>query len=276
MESRFLWVIVVPINGGSKAVNGAFYIGAVGLDSQQRALDTLANNIANINTPTFKRSDMRFTEIMASRVNELDAPQLNRSEQTVPGGVVSEAEFLLFEQGQLQSTGRSTDLAINGPGFIELLGPSGQTYLWRGGSLKVNSDGQLAASNGMALRALITVPNDVSEVEINSSGEVRGVIAGDQQPVDLGQISLVRIDHASQLQRLDGGLYSLEDGVPIKEAVPGEDGIGLLVQGSIEGSNVALNEEMAQMMIVQRAFASNAQLLQAADQMMAITNSLRR
>lgn len=257
-------------------MNGAFYVGAVGLDSQQRALDTIANNIANINTPTFKRSDMRFTEIMASRMNEVDAPTLSRSEQMVPAGVVSEPEFLLFEQGQLRQTGRATDIAIDGAGFIELLGPSGQTMLWRGGSIKVNSDGMLATSNNMTLRAMISIPDDVIEMRIDNSGAVKGTVSSAQGEVDLGQINLVKIDDASQLQRLDGGLYKVEQGASIRDTAPGEDGSGLIVQGSIEGSNVELNQEMVQMMLVQRAFSSNAQILQAADQLMAITNGLRR
>jgi len=257
-------------------MNGAFYVGAIGLDSQQRALDNIANNIANINTPTFKRSDMRFSEIMSTQINDLDAPLLQQSQQTVPAGVISEAEFLLFEQGQLRPTGQPNDLAVDGPGFIELLGPSGQIMLWRGGTLKVNEDGMLAATNGMALRALIAVPDDVTEMRIASDGNVTGLTDSGQNTVDIGQINLVKIDDASQLQRLDGGLYSVQDGVPLRESMPGEDGSGLLVQGSIEGSNVQLTEEMVQMMLVQRAFASNAQVLQAADQLMSITNGLRR
>lgn len=257
-------------------MNGAFYVGAVGLDSQQRALDNIANNIANISTPSFKRSDMRFTEIMASRLNEIDAPTVDRSQQMVPAGVVSRPEFRMLDQGDLRETGRSGDVAINGAGFIELLGPSGQVLLWRGGSLKVNAEGMLAASNDMPLRASISIPADITDFRIATNGRVFGVVPDQGTEIEMGQINLVRLDDSTGVERLDGGLYALGSGTAMTDVEPGEDGAGLLVQGSIEGSNVDLATEMVQLTLVQRAFASNAQILQAADQLMAITNGLRR
>lgn len=257
-------------------MNGAFYVGAIGLDSQQRALDNIANNIANINTPAFKRSDMRFTELMASRINEIDVPTVNRSEQMVPAGVLSKPEFRMLDQGDLRETGRAGDIAINGAGFIELLGPSGQVLLWRGGSLKVNDEGMLSASNDMPLRASITMPADATDFRISSDGRVFGTIANQGSEIELGQINLIKLDDTIGVERLDGGLYALTNGAKATESRPGEEGVGLLVQGSIESSNVDLTTEMVQLTLVQRAFASNAQILQAADQLMAITNGLRR
>ncbi|MEO1045911.1 MAG: flagellar hook-basal body protein [Pseudomonadota bacterium] len=257
-------------------MNGAFYIGSVGLDAQQRALDIIANNIANVNTSTFKRSDVRFAEIMSIRMQQPDALQLRDTATSAAGGVMASERFQLFSQGQIRPTGRATDLAIDGAGFIELLGAAGQTTLWRGGSLQINDEGFLTAENGMVLRDRIAVPDGVMAVQIASDGSVSAIMGNGEQPVPLGEIGLVTVSDAAQLERHDGGYYVPVEGARIDTGLAGENGNGLFVQGAVEGSNVELSEEMVEMMLVQRAFASNAQIVQAADQMMGIANSLRR
>lgn len=256
-------------------MNGAFHIAATGLGAQQRALDTVANNVSNINTPAFKRSTVRFSEVLATRPDPDRVRADLGASLITTAGVRSDAVFLIEEQGRLRSTGRSMDLAIDGAGFVELLGPNGQTLLWRGGGLKVNEDGQLASETGLALRAGISVPIDATAIEIAADGIVRAR-GSDGETVELGQILLVRLDDASAAQRLDGGLYRVADGARTTEARPGEDGVGLLVQGAIEGSTVELTAEMVQLMLVQRAYAANAQIVQAADQLMALANGLKR
>lgn len=255
-------------------MSDAFYVGAVGLQTQQRALDGIANNIANVNTPAFKRSQLRFADVVATRLDpEAAAAQLTPE---ALAGVALDSQFMINEQGEIERTGQAMDLAIEGAGFIELMGPGGQTLLWRGGGLRVNDDGLLATAKGMALRAGITVPTDASAIQIGADGVVRATLPDSADPVELGQIGLVRFEDPSAVERLDGGLYRLRDGATTLEAQPGEDGAGLLVQGAIERSNVALTDEMVRLMLVQRAYAANAQIVQAADQMMAIANGLRR
>ncbi len=258
-------------------MSDAFYVGAVGLQAQQRALDGIANNIANVNTPAFKRSQMRFSDMVAAR-SDTDAATATQAQTTsVAAGVTLDAQFMLNEQGELNHTGQPMDLAIDGHGFIELMGPGGQTLLWRGGTLKVNEDGMLGTSRGLALRAAITVPTDATAIQIGSDGIVRATVSDRSDPVELGQIQLVKFDDPGGVDRLDGGLYRIrEGGAPLTDAVPGEDGTGLLVQGAIEQSNVTLTDEMVRLMLVQRAYAANAQIVQAADQLMAIANGLRR
>ena len=112
-------------------MSGAFYIGAVGLESQQQALDIIANNIANLNTPAFKRSQVRFSEVMASQADIAQEPQTDQANRMRPAGAVARSEFMMMEQGDLRRTGKPLDIAIEGSGYIELLGPSGQSYLWR-------------------------------------------------------------------------------------------------------------------------------------------------
>jgi flagellar basal-body rod protein FlgG len=134
----------------------------------------------------------------------------------------------------------------------------------------------LATDGGQALRAAISVPADASALTIASDGTVRATVPNSSDAVELGQITLARLDDATGVEALDGGLYRVSDDTKLVTATPGEDGTGIFAQGSIERSNVSLNDEMVQLMLVQRAYAANAQIVQAADQLMAIANGLRR
>lgn len=257
-------------------MSGAFYISAVGLDAQQKALDTIANNISNINTAGFKRTEVRFTEMLASQPDDGVARADLWAAAITSAGVRSDPLHLLNEQGQLESSGSQLDLAINGAGFIELMGPGGQTLLWRGGALKLDDQGRLMTAAGHELKAGITLPADVTAIEIGSDGIVRAKTAKAEELVEVGQIMLVRVEDPTQVERLDGGLYHVKDSAQLDGATPGEDGLGILIQGSIERSTVELNQEMVDLLMVQRAYAANAQVVQAADQLMGLANGLRR
>lgn len=257
-------------------MSGAFHVGAVGMQAQQRALDTIANNISNVNTPAFKRNDVRFAEVVLDRV--VNGPQqpgapVDRGQLS---GVQAVAAPMLIEQGELQQSGQALDLAVEGAGFIELLGPAGQTMLWRGGRLRVLDDGSLASANGMPLKAGITIPSDAVSMSIARDGTVSAVTDDTGTAIELGQIMLVKMTDDGAVSRLDGGIYQMEDSGTLTDGVPGEDGLGALVQGSIERSTVTFNDEMIQMLLVQRAYAANAQVVQAADQLLGIANNLRR
>jgi flagellar basal-body rod protein FlgG len=257
-------------------MNGAFYIGAVGLDAQQKALDTLANNISNINTSGFKRSEVRFTEMLASQPDD-GTPRADLSASPITSsGVRSDLMHLLNEQGNVESTGNPMDLAISGNGFIELMGANGETLLWRGGPLKVGEEGRLMTASGHELKANISLPADATGIEIGSDGVVRAKMGSGQDPVEIGQIMLVKLEDPGAVEAVDGGLYRAPAGVQLTDAKPGEDGLGTLVQGSLERSTVELNQEMVEMLMVQRAYAANAQVVQAADQFMALANNLRK
>jgi flagellar basal-body rod protein FlgG len=257
-------------------VNGAFEVGAVALRAEQKALELLANNIANVNTPAFKRSDARFATIMANQMQADGtlAPPASGS-VTDSGGVRLAPHAMLFAQGAIRSTGNPLDLAIDGQGFIELMGPAGQALLWRGGPLRVNEDGALATQDGAPLRAGIVVPADATALRISPEGVVSAQTSGDET-VELGQIALVRAGNEDALEQLDGGLLRVTNDTRLTDALPGEDGTGLLVQGALEGSNVELTDEMVQLLVIQRAFAANAQTIQTADQIAAITNNLKK
>lgn len=256
-------------------MNGAFELAAISLQAQQRALDVIANNVANVNTNTFKRSDVSFSEVIAAEVSS-ETVRAGLSVEPTLSGVAATVRLDLDEQGELQRTGRALDVAVEGRGFIALMGPGGQTLLWRGGSLNVGEDGALVAANGLALRTSISVPLDATAIEIGADGVVRARSGDDAESAEIGRLMLVRVDDSRGLERLDGGLYRVADGAEVSETIPGEDGAGVFVQGALERSNVDLNREMVQLLIVQRAYAASAQVVQAADQLMAITNGLRR
>lgn len=253
-------------------MNGAFYIGATGLRAQERALGVTANNITNMNTPGFKRSQIRFGELMSPQ--QADSLQLGRLGGA--SGVAALETLSVFDQGELRATGSTMDLGIEGEGFLEVLGPEGQGLLWRGGTLTVNPDGLLATADGLPLRALVTVPDGATQLRISGGGVVTAVLGGDESATELGRLDLASIANPESLAVLGGGLYRPEASARVSTLVPGEEGAGLFVQGSIEASNVSLSNEMVQMMLMQRAYAASAQALQAGDQLMGIANGLRR
>lgn len=254
-------------------MNGAFEVSGAGLVSQQQALDAIASNIANINTPGFKRAEVTFSDILARQAD----PDNVRADLLAPAqaaSVSARISIALDEQGLIEPTGHALDLAINGRGFIELLGSRGETLLWRGGRLSVQPDGALATSDGVPLRAMISVPEGVTALTIGADGVVRATAEDAEAPLELGRIDLVDVADAADIERLDGGLYRLRDDARAEPLLANE--AGAFVQGAIERSNVDLNAEMVRLMIVQRAYAANAQIVQAADQLMAIANGLRK
>lgn len=250
-------------------MNGAFYIGATGLRAQERALGVTANNITNLNTSGFKRSQVRFGELMspASADGRISG---------LASGVAALESSAVFDQGDLRATGSAMDLGIQGEGFIEVLGADGQTLLWRGGTLSVGVDGLLSTADGLPLRALVTVPEGAANLTIAADGTVSARLGGETTATELGRIDLVTVRDTSALEILSGGLLRADAAEAGATFVPGEGGMGSIVQGSIEASNVALSNEMVTLMMMQRAYAASAQALQAGDQLMSIANGLRR
>ena len=265
-------------------MNNAFYIGATALEANQRAVDVLAANIANANSTAYKRSEVQFSELMNANPtdpSEIVAEPFATSIDQEPGGVQGQTSSRIFDQGPLNMTGRSSDIAINGDGFFELLGPSGQLMLWRGGTLEVNADGYLAATNGYPLKQLISVPDNAGPLQISTDGKVSAVIGNASTISELGQIGLAHVRDTSELTSLGAGLYSAESKrdplgtTNVISTVAGQDGAGVIVQGAQEASNVSLTTEMTNLLLTQRTYSANAQVVQAADQLMGLANSLR-
>ncbi|MEP0391777.1 MAG: flagellar hook basal-body protein [Erythrobacter sp.] len=257
-------------------MNGAYEVGAVALRAHQRALETHANNVANINTPSFKRAEVQFSEIVTTQGNPTsENERLAQQSAAQNGGVRMTTRTMFSDHGELQATGSSLDIAIDGSGFIELMGPDGESLLWRGGKLEIDRDRFLAAQGLAPLQAMISVPEDARSLWIEIDGTVQAEIE-DGELLDIGQIMLVRQQSDDDLIPMGTGQYRMAENARLLDGVPGEDGAGFIRQGMIEQSNVEMTEAMVEMLILQRAFAASAQVIQTADQVASITNSLSR
>lgn len=257
-------------------MNNVFHIGATGLKAQQSAVDVVANNVANINTPAFKRNTVAFSEMVGARPAAAGAAQDTPAVEAGLGVTVASTPKVL-EQGELRKTDNPLDVAIRGPGFIELMAPGGQTLLWRGGGLRVNGDGFLAAANGLPLKGSISVPRETNALLIAENGQVFSVASGQGRPQSIGQIELTAVADPRALTAMGDGLYRIEDPLAdISRGMPGDGSLGLVAQGYLESSNVRMVDEMVTMMLMQRAYSANARVIQLADEMMNTINQLRR
>lgn len=257
-------------------MNEAFEVGAVALRAQQRALETHANNVANLNTPGFKRAEVRFSEVISTTSDPIsENERIARQSTGRNGGVRMATRLMLSDFGDLQATNSQLDIAIEGAGFIELLGKGGRSVLWRGGRLEVGRDSYLSAQGSLPLRAMILVPEDATELKVDTDGNVSASLEDGEQ-IDIGQIMLVRPETDSDLSALGAGQYKISDEALMRHGVPGEDGFGLVRQGMMEMSNVEMTQTMVDMLVLQRAYAANAQVIQAADQVASIANNLNR
>lgn len=257
-------------------MSGALEVAAIGMQAQQRALDTIANNISNVNTPAFKRSELRFSELVGGLATADEAQPTVAARRDQVAGVGWQTLPMVDRQGMLEVTGNSRDLAIDGNGFVELLGPSGRTLLWRGGTLRVLDDGTLSSAAGYPLKAGINLPAEATALRIGRDGKVYAVLPESQGETEIGQIRLAKPSDMTSIERLEGGVFAVSDEAALRDGDPGQDGLGVLVQSSLERSNVDLNTEMVGLLISQRAYAANAQVLRAADELYGIANGLRR
>lgn len=256
-------------------MNGAFYVGATGLQAQQRALDVIANNISNINTNGFKRSEIRFSELVSQDTKPVATESLPLRSPESLAGVQARTAVRVYEQGDLRETGQPLDFAVSGDGFVETLGPNGEIWLWRGGTLRINADRLLETESGLLLKAMIEVPEDSIGLVISRDGLISSVAAGSEDRVELGTLDLAMPNDPHSIEAVGDGFYRLPEDDDLRTLIAGEDG-GVIVQGSIEASNVELTSEMVTLLLLQRAYGANAQVVQAGDQLMSIANNLRR
>lgn len=256
----------------------SLHIAATGLHAQQMHVDTLANNLANVNTPGFKKSRVSFQDMMYREVaRSAVAGATGEAGARLGSGVAVAATLRAFASGEVKKTDVPLDIAIRGDGFIEVALPDGTAAYTRGGSLQVNKDGFLATPQGHPLKASIHVAPDVKELTIAPDGRVLALAAGQRDPFEIGRIDVVRLSNPGAAAPLGDNLYrATEASGDARHGRSGEEGFGTIVQGALEASNVKLVEEMVELMVAQRAYEVNAKVIQAADEMMALTNGLKR
>jgi len=256
----------------------ALYIAAIGLQAQKEQLDAVANNLANVGTTAFKRQSVDFSAILdrASPASGADAIGATDNRPN---------RLLRFDSapGEVHQTGRPLDVAIVGPGFFEVELPGDKVGYSRVGSLQVNADGALTLSTGQTLKADVRVPADAHDVRVLADGSVTAVLPGDAKTTDtttpatvLGQIELAMFTNPEALDYQGDGVYTAPDGLEPTRARPGEDGSTALAVQSLEGSNINLTDEMVTMMFMQRIYELNSRVAQVADEMIGMSNNMRR
>lgn len=256
----------------------AFSTAATGMNAQQLIVDTIANNLANMNTTGFKKSQVDFRDLVYLKLQEAGHPSASGtvapSGFEVGSGVCPASTLRVYTQGELASTGRSLDVAIQGDGFFQITTPNGVRYS-RDGSLRTNATGQLVNSAGFAIEPSITIPTDARSVSIATDGTVTAYTGASTTGTNVGTIQIVRFSNPSGLAAEGNNLYASTDasGAALS-GTAGANGMGSLEQGFLERSNVEMITELVGLITAQRAYETNSRAIQAGDQMLQATNRL--
>ncbi|MFL9986265.1 flagellar basal-body rod protein FlgG [Paraburkholderia sediminicola] len=254
-------------------MNRSLYIAATGMNAQQAQMDVISNNLANVSTNGFKGSRAVFEDLLYQTIRQ---PGANSTQNTeLPSGiqlgtgVQQVATERLYTQGNLQQTGNSKDIAINGQGFFQVQMPDGTTAYTRDGSFQTNAQGQLVTSSGYQVIPAITIPNNATSLTIGSDGVVSITVAGQTNSQQLGSMQIATFINPTGLDAKGENLFSetASSGAP-NVAQPGLNGAGTLNQGYVEASNVNVVQELVNMIQTQRAYEINSKAVTTSDQML--------
>ncbi len=259
----------------------ALWTAGTGMNVQQVNLDVIANNIANVNTTGFKRSRADFQDLMYQTLRLQGVK--NEGGNQVPTGIeighgaMLSAVQKVFLQGDFQQTQNELDVAVQGNGFLQITMPSGDKAYTRAGSFKRDADGRIVTGDGYLMEPAVTIPLGTLQVSIESDGTISAMVQGQQKPQQLGKIQLATFANPSGLKSAGKSLFMETEasGAPTL-GNPGENGVGTLLQGFLEMSNVNVMQEMINLIIGQRAYEVNSKAIQASDEMLQMANSLRR
>ncbi|NLY11598.1 MAG: flagellar basal-body rod protein FlgG [Firmicutes bacterium] len=259
----------------------SLWTAASGMVAQQFKIDTISNNLANVNTTGFKRSRVDFQDLLYQTLKYAGTPVTSGAQVPtgiqIGHGVRPVATQRIFSQGTFQQTDNPFDVVIEGDGFFQVLMPDGTIGYTRDGAFKVDGYGRLVTSEGFPLYPEVMISLDAVSISIGSDGTVTQMIAGSDEPVPAGEIELVRFVNSAGLKSVGRNLYAATaaSGEPIA-GTPGLNGFGELAQGYLEMSNVQVVEEMVNMIVAQRAYETNSKAIQASDDMLQTANNLRR
>ncbi|MBU1310751.1 MAG: flagellar basal-body rod protein FlgG, partial [Gammaproteobacteria bacterium] len=253
------------------------WVSKTGLAAQDMRMTTISNNLANVSTAGFKKDRVVFEDLFyqVQRQPGAQADELNQvpSGIQVGTGVRVNGTQKIFTEGSFETSNNPLDLAIAGQGFFQIENPDGEILYSRNGQFQLNAESLMVNSNGLPLLQNIAVPDNATSVTVGRDGTVTAVIAGQIEPVELGQILTVNFVNPAGLEALGGNVFraTAASGEPV-EGVPGDDALGALQQYTIEGSNVSVVDEMVSMIAVQRAYEMNAKVVSAADEMLRFIN----
>lgn len=259
----------------------SLFTAATGMQSQQMNVDVIAHNLANVNTVGFKRSRADFQDLLYQTMKGPGA--VSGEGMQVPTGiqvglgVKPVAVQKLFSQGDFITTSNDLDLVIEGDGFFQVTRPDGTTAYSRAGAFKLDKDGRMVNSDGYPLTDGVTFDPSTTKITISATGEVSAFVAGSPTPTALTPITIAKFANPAGLLAIGKNLFLTSDasGEPVAGA-PGLEGRGTLNQGFLEMSNVNVVEEMANLIIAQRAFDINSKAVQASDEMLQTSANLRR
>jgi flagellar basal-body rod protein FlgG len=258
----------------------ALFSAASGMVAQQLNIDNVANNLANANTTGFKNRRVQFQDLL---YQTLTAPGTASGQQTVfPSGlqlglgtrVVSNE--VIFRQGDFVQTDNPFDLVIEGRGFFQVRMPTGELAYTRAGSFHIDRDGNMVTANGDPLEPGVTIPTDALDVSIGADGTVSFTQPGQNQAQQAGALQIAGFQNPAGLKALGSNLFQPTEasGDPTVGTPGGQEGLGKLLQGSLENSNVSVVEEFIHMIVSQRAYEANARVVRTADEMYREANTL--
>jgi flagellar basal-body rod protein FlgG len=260
----------------------ALYSAASGMTAQQMTVDNIAHNLANANTTGFKARRAQFQDLLYQTVVQ---PGAASGQQTVvPTGLQlglgtrASSNEIVFSQGNFAQTDNPLDLVIQGRGFFQVRRPSGELAYTRAGSFHLDRDGNVVTGEGQPLEPQITIPADAQAISIAQDGTVSYTQPNQTAAQQAGQIQLANFPNPAGLNSLGGNLYAPTDasGDPNVGAPGGQEGLGTVLQGYLEQSNVSVVEEFINLIVAQRGYEASSKVVQAADQMYQQVNNLAR
>jgi flagellar basal-body rod protein FlgG len=260
----------------------ALFSAASGMNAQQTNVENIANNIANANTAGFKARRAQFQDLLYQNMIQ---PGAAATQQTiVPTGLQlglgtrAVSNEVIFTQGDFSQTDNPLDLVIQGNGFFQVRRASGDIAYTKAGTFHLNNTGQIVTPNGDLLDPPVTIPQNALSVTIGTDGTVSYTLPGQSAAQQAGQIQLANFANPSGLNSIGGSLYQQTDasGDPIIGAPGGQDGMGTLLQGYVEQSNVSIVQEFVNLIVSQRAYEANSKVVKAADDMYQQVNNLKQ
>jgi flagellar basal-body rod protein FlgG len=249
------------------------WVAKSGLEAQQTRMTVISNNLANVNTTGFKKSRAVFEDLLYQNVRQVGAQTSQDTEQpaglNLGTGVRTVATQKIHTQGGISQSNNALDVAINGRGFFQILQPDGTIAYSRDGTFNLDAQGQMVTADGYVLQPGITIPEDALSVSIGEDGTVSVLAPGASSPTQVGSIQLADFVNPTGLQPIGNNLFveSGASGAP-QTGTPGLSGLGSLLQGSLETSNVNVVEELVNMIETQRAYEMNSKAISTTDQML--------
>jgi len=254
---------------------------ATGMAAQELNVETISNNIANMNTIGFKRQRAEFQDLLYQNVERMgsqtsDAGTIVPTGIQIGSGVKTGSVYRIRDQGSLTQTGNQLDLAVNGRGLFEVQLPDGETSYTRAGNFSVDDTGTIVTTDGYTVMPKTTIPQNATQITISSTGQVQAAIPGQTAPQIVGQLQLATFFNEAGLEATGGNLFlqSNSSGAPVV-GKPGDVGYGSIQQGYTEASNVDAVTEITNLITAQRAYEMNSKVITSADQMLSTTSQMK-